>query len=792
MKKILLPPSYFSFLVFSLFLALYFLYFEKASNFTIESHSLEIDEKRLVLLTLLFLFLLLSLWLLFSFFLSRIYSLRYSSSLFLDFLSYLPFFFIALLPLAAGHYLSASDLQLRLRLFAIGLGFSFLYLKFILILQQEKQKPRLLILFLESFLALSLKKKIIILFFLALILYNSGSYFLTLKGINFSGDEPHYLLITHSLMKDGDFDLSNNYRNKDYTLFMKPGIEIQPHVAPGTGGRYSFHSPGTSFFLLPFYALGQLFAGKFLILFLRFGMSIFGALLGIQIFLFSLEEWRREKLSLALWLLSSLTSPVYFYSLHVYPEIIIALFSLFIFRTIRFSKKFPKLKLILLGSTLSSFLWFHAIKYVFLMVPLLLYGLFVVSRKQHLRWEISYFLGPFFLLFALYFFFQHSLYSSFSPSSVTWRGAIEPQESLSYLRSILTEIPFRVRWETLAGYFFDQKDGLLFYSPLYFFSFLGMIEMARRKFRDFATLFFLTAPYVLNSAFLTQRTGYAPQARPLVSVSWGLAIFLGYFLAECKKKIFHSSLVFSSFLSFVFLILLLVNPLSLYQLTTRGEIERSGKLFLHLSNLHFYLPQYLPSYLKIDNSGWIPNYVWLGIFLFLIVLYLAMKKHTFTLGLKSQFTLLFLGFLVFYFIAVLYPRPVLLYPTKTSFPSGEKITFYAIGKVAKMREPGKFYLPEDRRPYIFYFTSWRKIEAFEIVFGSQDGEFFAEIAHFDSQIFKGNIRHKINSLRLSPAYSYRLKNTNLYRVSIYLEKKSGLLDIERPFFFFILPVRSQS
>ncbi len=34
-----------------------------------------------------------------------------------------------------------------------------------------------------------------------------------------TGDEPHYLLTTHSILKDKDIDLKNNYDNKDYLRF---------------------------------------------------------------------------------------------------------------------------------------------------------------------------------------------------------------------------------------------------------------------------------------------------------------------------------------------------------------------------------------------------------------------------------------------------------------------------------------------------------------------------------------------------------------------------------------------
>src|SRR5919201_4441008 len=40
-----------------------------------------------------------------------------------------------------------------------------------------------------------------------------------------TGDEPHYLIMTQSLLRDGDFDLRNNYEQKDY-------LEYYPYALP--------------------------------------------------------------------------------------------------------------------------------------------------------------------------------------------------------------------------------------------------------------------------------------------------------------------------------------------------------------------------------------------------------------------------------------------------------------------------------------------------------------------------------------------------------------------------------
>lgn len=776
------------FIVFAFVLSYAYLFFNQITNFSIQNHSPIIHYSKILPLIFLFLVFLLGLWLVCSHIIARLFQLDKREVMPYVSITYIPLIFFALLPLLLIHYFDSGDLRARANILLGSILFAILYLKVTVLNTVGKKKDFPSRVIRKKISSLSLKKKLCILFFISLIFYNVGSLLLTSSGQTFAGDEPHYLLISHSLFKDGDFNLSNNYKNKDYQKIMLADVQIRPHTSPGTKGRYSFHSPGTSILLLPFYALGSIFRGKLLVFFIRLGMSMFGALLGLQIFLFILQEWKREKLALWIWFLYSFSSPVFLYSIHIYPEIIIALFSLTIFRMLRFSSFLSKWKLVLIGLLLSCFIWFHAIKYIFIIAPLFIYSVWILLKKIKMRRNILYFLIPPILLTFLYLLFQNTLYGSFSLSAVSWRGALAPKESLKYLITILTDIPLRIRLETLAGYFFDQRDGFLLYAPIYFFAFLGCIEMGRRNLRYFLLLFFLTAPYVLNSALLTQRTGYAPQARPLVAVSWVFAILVGYFLAFNSKKIFQIIFYVFSFIGICFVFLLLKTPLALYQPTTVGTSDRFGSLFLQLSNLHFYLPQYLPSYLKIENSSWIPNYVWFGAVLLFMSFYIFCKKHDFRIKTSFHIVIASIGVLFVFFWLALYPRTVLLYPTNITFPSGPKIRFYSLGREAQMIEPGKFHFPRDKRAYVFYFHSWQQLKELRIDFGSTEGVFDVELHLFDEILFQGQTSHNIQTLQLPTPHFYRFKNTNLYRLSIHLERKSGAIAFTKPYLFSIQPI----
>ena len=69
------------------------------------------------------------------------------------------------------------------------------------------------------------------------------------------GDEPHYLMLSQSLLRDGDVDLKNQFDERSYRAFT--GAELEPHTAPRSprGTMYSVHTPGLAALIAPGYAV---------------------------------------------------------------------------------------------------------------------------------------------------------------------------------------------------------------------------------------------------------------------------------------------------------------------------------------------------------------------------------------------------------------------------------------------------------------------------------------------------------------------------------------------------------
>jgi hypothetical protein len=65
------------------------------------------------------------------------------------------------------------------------------------------------------------------------------------------GDEPSYLLISTSLLKDGDIDLTNNYARRDYASFVGGVLAPDFRVRGLHGEIYSIHAPGVSALVAP-------------------------------------------------------------------------------------------------------------------------------------------------------------------------------------------------------------------------------------------------------------------------------------------------------------------------------------------------------------------------------------------------------------------------------------------------------------------------------------------------------------------------------------------------------------
>ncbi len=798
MRKIQFFMLVFSFSVIAAGLSLFLIIYEKTSSLTIVNHVLRFSPLTFTVFFLITLAVLSLSCLLISHAEKKIFSVEWPHLLWENVLAYFPFALALLSPLLLKHYLTSDDLKARLNLLAGSMVIGFILIK----LFQWYKRGQLKIFFETSLLWFAkqpLRKKLLILFLFALVVYHLSAICLVSKGFAYSGDEPYYLMTTHSLYQDGDINLANNYKSLDYFHFypqeLFPKLHLWAYARAGPKGRdfslWPINQPGISVLMLPYYWLSQHFHGRTLIYILKVSLSIWVVMLGLQIYLFSKDFWKDEKVSLLLWLLYSFSTPVLFYAFHLYPELPIALFSLYIFRKVRSDKRLNLAHYIFLGFLLSLFPWF-GLKYNMILWPLLLVSVYFLLRNHKAKLKILGFLGFPVLSMGLFALYTFKLYGTYLPMAI-YEGVLTP-EKIQAFREMAMNIPIMLRIDSFFDYFLDQRDGLLLYSPIYFFSFLGMVEAFRKSKRDLFVLLFISLPYLFNYAFFSHRQGHSPQGRILACISWIGILFIGYFVVHNRKKFYSILFWCFSVASLIIVVLLLRNPSFLYQPTTHQFTFRGGELFVHLSNLYFDLPGLLPSFIKVNNLSYIPNYVWFTAIFAFVVGYAwkkesPIKKPTKSFGFLAPHVVTLMGLVVFFFWLALYPRVVLLFPVKAAYSSGERISFYNLGSYTRMKEPGEFELLLDDLSLDMNFTSWREIENLEFAFGSSKGEYRIRLRFFEEELFDGVITREFKTFFYPSPSSYHYKNTNLYRLRIDIENLSDIDTDKNPFLLSIRPVR---
>ena len=70
------------------------------------------------------------------------------------------------------------------------------------------------------------------------------------------GDEPHYLMVAESLLRDHDLSLEKDYAEGRYRVFHDETLEPHYRVRGKGGEIYSLHAVGLSLLILPAYAFG--------------------------------------------------------------------------------------------------------------------------------------------------------------------------------------------------------------------------------------------------------------------------------------------------------------------------------------------------------------------------------------------------------------------------------------------------------------------------------------------------------------------------------------------------------
>jgi hypothetical protein len=374
-----------------------------------------------------------------------------------------------------------------------------------------------------------------------------------------SGDEPHYLIVAHSLLSDGDLDLADDYGGREYAPFHRAALS--PHYKPGfqAGSRYSLHGVGLPILLLPAYALGSWIGPGAAVALPR---ALLALLYGLFAWLLYglVEDLAGGRAARAGTTAATILAPLLFAPLFLFPEVPAMLLGLLaliatgarhggVATSAGDRPEAPATRRgdrpgtaapspsgrprgaaagapPWLGSLAVAVLPWLGVKYIPMAMALVFAA--VLRAAPGRRWRATAGLGaPLAATLLLHSAYTWLLYRSLSPASI-YLGA-GPADGAPALGG--DWLAYLAAWPgalaTAVGYLMDQKEGLLAYGPHYLLAAAGLGWLWRRDRRTLAALGIVAAAHVAPYALSQQLGGQGPPVRPLMAVLWTLVPALG-------------------------------------------------------------------------------------------------------------------------------------------------------------------------------------------------------------------------------------------------------------------------
>jgi len=333
------------------------------------------------------------------------------------------------------------------------------------------------------------------------------------RQIGFGGDEPHYLVITHSLFADRDLDIANNHEQGDYASFFPSTLQPDFLKRGKHGEIYSIHAPGLPAMLVPAYALGG-----------ATGAVMFVALLAAFASLAIVDLASRlvsPAAALVTWAAVSFSVPFVPHAWLIYPEIVAALI---VARAVFRLWEPPESSgtAALNGFMLAILPWLHT-KFIILTAALALFE----ALRQWPKIKHIVALGvPIAASVVLWLCSFYWMYGVFDPQ-VPYGGSAQMAVAANIPRGVL-------------GLLFDQKFGLLIYSPLYVLAVPGIVLMLRQRQHRLPAVGAIATAVVFLAAttrFYMWWGGSSPPARFLVPVVPLLAPLVAYGVAGLTSRL---------------------------------------------------------------------------------------------------------------------------------------------------------------------------------------------------------------------------------------------------------------
>ncbi len=379
---------------------------------------------------------------------------------------------------------------------------------------------------------------------------------------NPQGDEPHYLLMTVSFIRDHDFDLENNFRTRDFEAFTTWNLEPQ-RVQARNGRLVTAHEPGLPFLCaLPYLAGGRTGVTLFLTLLAAVGILLVHKL--------ALLLSRRTSTARIAALVLTVSLPYPLLAGMVFPDVPAAV--LIVLALILLLRPETTVTPLAVSATILCVLPFLHTKYTLFSIGLGL--LFIILKRPSPRMLPI----PFALIAigaAGYFAVQNWIYGD-----PLFLFRVRAQGFLNPLDGIL-------------GSLWDREAGLLTVAPIFAFALPGFVLVRR----DHPALTGVSVPaalfFLMNASWLDWHGGHCPPARYLTPLLPLLAVFTGIACTSSRKRAMPILLLLAAPTLMQTLLLLVRVPESVI---VRGDGYR-----MLWEGLPAWMPHLFPSLLNPDR-----------------------------------------------------------------------------------------------------------------------------------------------------------------------------------------------
>ena len=335
------------------------------------------------------------------------------------------------------------------------------------------------------------------------------------------GDEPHYLLVTESILRDGDVYLTNNYQAKQYLPYFQQTITMW-HVARCKNGRFvSTHPMFMSLVVLPgFWAFSYPGAAVTMILLM--------CLAAMFTFLV-MDRFVTRTIAAGVTVFFFFTYPLLFYSRLIYPETLgVFLVALGLWSAWRLKEtRGKRLYAVLMGISAGALTLAHP---KFIAITIAFVVLFFIVRPGKDLKLLALFAAPAAACILLLLILTNIAFGWKIIQGLTASGGSKFQGGYWGTNSVCG----------IAGMYLDRAWGLLIFAPVYALFGYGLACQKTGWEWDRWWVFFticIGLHTILLGVFQSWNGGTAPVQRYLVPLAPMLILCIALFLDMVRSKV---------------------------------------------------------------------------------------------------------------------------------------------------------------------------------------------------------------------------------------------------------------